>query len=205
VGGKFESIANNYSACGIARWNPATQQWASLGDGIGGSYPEVEALALGSSGDVYVGGRFSSVSRFVNALRVARWVPTTQGWFALGAGIDPGNSAWWDQTVSALAVAPDGTLYVGGDFSLAGDALSPYLARWAAPVGPTVTPRVEGSNLSLSWPAANLGWELFVQTNTLGVGGTARWQAVPGSRTSTQWSAPMDPSLGAMFFQLRSP
>jgi hypothetical protein len=54
------------------------------------------------------------------ANHVARW--TGSRWQALGTGLNT--------SVLALVLAPDGTLYAGGDFHTAGGTPSWYIGRW---------------------------------------------------------------------------
>ena len=59
---------------------------------------------------------------------------------------------------------------------------------------PTLTNSVSGGNLSLTWPAANIGWRLLMQTNNLnkGVSGnTNDWATVTGSTTTNSVSIPI--------------
>ena len=79
----------------------------------------------------------------------------------------------------------------------------------AAPAGvacsraPVCRCRVDpGSNLTLAWPASEIGWALQEQTNrgTLGLG--TNWMTVPGSTTTNQMIFPIDRTMGSAFFRL---
>jgi len=50
--GRFASAGGVEDTQGIARWNPLTQQWSPLAEGVGGSNPQVEALAFDAIGDL---------------------------------------------------------------------------------------------------------------------------------------------------------
>lgn len=79
----------------------------------------VNAIAVGDSGEVYVGGTFTEAGgQVVN--HIAKWTGTA--WEALGSGIND-----W---VNALEIAPTGELYVGGDFTEAGGQGARFIARW---------------------------------------------------------------------------
>ena len=91
--------------------------WVSLG-GLPGVNGQVNALAVDSVGNFYVGGAFI-IGGHVQATNVAEW--NGSSWSALGSGIDG--------SVSALAVS--GTnLYAGGSFDAAGGVSATNIARW---------------------------------------------------------------------------
>lgn len=58
-----------------------------------------------------------------------------------------------------------------------------------------------GGNLTLSWPADHTGWQLQVQTNTLGT----NWSNVSGSASVNQLVVPIDASNAAVFYRLVLP
>ncbi|MFN8818369.1 MAG: immunoglobulin domain-containing protein [bacterium] len=107
VGGDF-STAGGVAANNIARLNPATGVWTTLGTGTEGP---VRTMSVLPSGDILVAGNFCTAGG-VTTCEIARLNPTTGAWSAVGSGSNP--------TVSALAVLPDGNVVVGGRFSTAG-------------------------------------------------------------------------------------
>jgi N-acetylneuraminic acid mutarotase len=142
VGGFF-TRAGGVSANSVARFNPATNSWSALGtgssNGVSGSrnpilpVPSVSALAVDGQGRVYVGGDFTEAGG-VSARSVARFNPATNSWSALGTGANNGVSG--DETplsgpsVSALAVDGQGRVYVGGQFTRAGEVSANRVARF---------------------------------------------------------------------------
>ncbi|MDO7850391.1 hypothetical protein [Hymenobacter convexus] len=91
-----------------------------------------------AQGSLYIGGSFTAVGG-VTARNVARW--DGHRWHSLGTGDENGVGApyrfydghWqyeYDAGVRALAVAPNGDVYVGGDFDRAGRVSASCLARW---------------------------------------------------------------------------
>jgi hypothetical protein len=106
--------------------------WSALGGGLsnGASLAQVYALTRDSSGNLVVGGAFTSAGG-VPANNIARW--NGAGWTPLGSGM---NGA-----VLALAMH-NGMLYAGGRFSSAGGSTVGNVARWNGsawePVGPGV-------------------------------------------------------------------
>ncbi|WP_226163450.1 hypothetical protein [Hymenobacter terricola] len=122
IGGSF-SIVGGVSAAGIAKWNGTA--WSPLGTGpANGVDGTVLALAVAGNGDVYAGGTLTMAGG-VAASHVARWNGTA--WNALGAGLSGGPN---NGPVAALAVAGNGDVYAGGDFTQAGGVPVGHVARW---------------------------------------------------------------------------
>jgi hypothetical protein len=178
IGGKFTAVGG-VAARNVARWDG--RHWHSLGtggnNGVGESYRytnystgqqyqstvAVHALAVGSNGEVYVGGEFAQAGQ-VAAHGLARW--DGHRWGTVGdfrhleetiiAQREEQAERRWDESqrhytstfqkpyrsqlprsrlVLALAVATDGTLYVGGNFfyaasTYAADTTASSVARW---------------------------------------------------------------------------
>ena len=59
--------------------------------------------------------------------------------------------------------------------------------------------------VQMSWPADHTGWQLQVQTNSLGAGLGTNWVTVPGSSQTSQFLAPVDPTLPSVIYRLLSP
>ena len=116
-----------------ARWSdafgiPGVQSYNPNGSIDG--YARV--LAVASNGDVYVGGYFP-VAGGIAANHVARWDGRT--WHALGDGITATTfefaiDYFWATPVQAIAAAPSGEVYVGGQFSAVDGAPAANVARW---------------------------------------------------------------------------
>jgi hypothetical protein len=83
----------------------------------------VWALAADGTGNVYVGGTFTSAGGVV-ANNIARWNGRT--WSALSGGL--GGTAY--AKVAALAVDRAGNLYAGGYFFSAGGVAASHIAMW---------------------------------------------------------------------------
>jgi autotransporter-associated beta strand protein len=94
----------------------------------------------------------------------------------------PGQTVKWD--LSQLAV--NGTVKVAS----------------IAPAQVTITPTVSGGNLTLAWPAGQIGSTLQQQTNPLTVGISTNWVTVSGSTTTNQMTFPIVPTNGCVFFRL---
>ncbi len=119
VGGSLVTPATgNY----LAKWNGTA--WSNPGAGAGnGPNYFVYALGVAGNGDLYAGGRFGQAGG-ASATRVAKWNGTA--WGGLGTGVGNGMNDF----VSAVAVAGNGDVYVGGDFTRAGGAPATRVARW---------------------------------------------------------------------------
>lgn len=117
VGGGF-ATGNGVTLNGIGYWNGTT--FVAMGTGIAGTLWSVNALAVDERGNVFIGGRFDTVngSEITN---IAMF--NGSNWSALGAGLD--------DTAFTIAIASDGTIYVGGYFTTAGGITMPdRIARW---------------------------------------------------------------------------
>jgi len=125
MGGSFTAVGN-VAANNIARWNG--KAWSPLGAGITGSKTKfiaarVAALAVAANGDVYVGGWFTQAGGTA-ADNIAKW--NGKGWSALGAGTPNGVNNF----VQALAVAGNGNVFAGGQFTQAGGVAANRIAKW---------------------------------------------------------------------------
>ena len=152
VGGAFTQ-AGGVVASNIAKWNGTS--WSALGTGVGpgsGSAAPVAALAVAGNGDVYAGGSFTQAGG-VAANYVAKW--NGSAWSALGTGVNAGqNGSSW--TVLALAVASNGDVFAGGDFTQAGGAPASRVAKWN---GSAWSPLGTGLN----------GWAFVLATGPSGI------------------------------------
>jgi hypothetical protein len=99
--------------------------WGSLGSGRNGTNEDVIAIAVDDSGNIYVGGGFTSVSD-IPANNIAKWNTTTGTWSTLTSGGSKGVNG----NVYALTVNGS-DIYVGGNFSKLGDGTSAkHIAKW---------------------------------------------------------------------------
>lgn len=117
AGGVF-STAGGVTVNSVAKWS--NNSWSALGGGLSSSgFTEVRALAVDSTGKLYVGGSFNRAGALV-VLNIAQW--DGSAWSALGSG--------FSGAVGALAVGAGGTpLYAGGNFTLTGALVVNNVAR----------------------------------------------------------------------------
>jgi hypothetical protein len=101
--------------------------WDNMGPPgqTGATYTQVNAVAISpTTGKVYFGGDFLNFDEQANADYIVEWNPADSSWAPLQDGPLDGE-------VHDLSFAPDGTLYVVGDFTNAGgDADADGIAQW---------------------------------------------------------------------------
>lgn len=85
---------------------------------------QIAAIAEDASGNLYVGGFFTTING-VAANRIAKYNVSTGVFSALGTGISSGSS-----TVNAIVIVPDGKVYVFGSFTQAGGVSRYNIAYW---------------------------------------------------------------------------
>ncbi len=122
AGGHF-TTAGGVAAKNLAKWNG--RGWAPLGPGIsGGENDRVWALKTDSFGNLFVGGRFITEGR-VAASGIARW--NGSEWSSLGSGITYES---FNDSVAAISIDRQGSLYAGGYFSRMGGITANNFAKW---------------------------------------------------------------------------
>ncbi|HEV2390904.1 MAG TPA: Calx-beta domain-containing protein [Verrucomicrobiae bacterium] len=109
IGGNFPSY-NGVPRYNIAEVNPDGSLDSTFNPGLGAN-GTVWAVAVQTNGQVVIGGEFTAVNDFPR-LHIARL--NTDG--SVDPSFDPGTNGP-DGTVNAIALAPDGSMYIGGDFS----------------------------------------------------------------------------------------
>jgi hypothetical protein len=174
VGGSFTQ-AGGYEANYIALWNGSA--WTTLGSGTNGT---VYALAVSGTGDLYVGGSFTSPGN-----NIARW--TGSSWTTLGTSPNDGTNS----TVRAIAIIGS-SVYVGGSFTQAGAVNRNRIARWSGSGWYTVGTAGAGGVNSTVYALAASGSNLYVggaftAAESLTVNYIVRWT---GSDWMTVGSAP---------------
>jgi len=156
IAGNFRTV-NGISADGVAVFDGTN--WSALGQGFG-FYNNVWALAKDSlTGEIAVGGGFfdayqSNGSPLASA-GLAFWNGTQ--WNTRGeVNAQITNPAQYAQVVRAITYAPDGTLYVGGEFSGVDNTPAKRVARYHPATGwQAVGDGISGSDCS-GYPVVNV-------------------------------------------------
>ena len=105
--------------------------WNALGGGAAAASDTIRAV-ISLGGNLYAGGHFSTIGACSTCNNIAMW--DGSAWQPLGSGLSGSFEA--GPSVSALAVGPDGNLYVGGDFTSAGACTDcKGIARWNVTTG----------------------------------------------------------------------
>jgi hypothetical protein len=107
VGGRFTNAGGNTNADYIAKWTGST--WESLGTGTNSN---VYAIVV-NAGKIYMGGSFTSVGGLTLTDRIA--IYSNGAWQPLDVDL-PGTGV-----IYSFLPASDGSLYIGGAFSTAGE------------------------------------------------------------------------------------
>lgn len=190
AGGSFDGIGGT-SARGLAVFDPATNDWSTLGSaGItAANNPRagrITATASMPNGDLVVAGTLETIDG-VAAQKIAIWNGST--WAPLGAGFNYTRHPAATE-VHALAVLPNGDLIAGGNFDRAGGLVANGIARWDGSAWQTMGSGVEAfrfsgtvRRLAVTPNGDLIVAGLFQTAGGVASGGVARWdgtwQAMP--------------------------
>lgn len=114
-----ETVTNNFTVARI------DGQWNRLNFGMN---DDVLALAIGPRGEIYAGGLFTTVNNNAAAIdpsrtaRVAYW--DGEKWVAIATSLSAAG------TINAIAVAPNGYVYVGGSFTTINGVAANHVAYY---------------------------------------------------------------------------
>jgi len=148
-GGLYADASDSATFRLVAGRLRSTGQWSPLGPpGAGGTYTSVNTIAEDAT-YLYIGGNFLNFDGIANADRIVRYDKQTGVYSAMGTGTNG--------IVHTIVVGPDGSVYVGGFFTLAGGvANTAYIARW------------DGT----AWSALGTGMDFTVNRLIVGLDGT---------------------------------
>jgi len=117
-----DTLANTRLVYGRIKDN---EIWSNLGPpNAAGTYTSINAIIFGPDGKLYVGGNFTTFDNIAGADYLCRYDFEAATWELVG----PGGSV--NGIVDALALGPDGIIYIGGQFTNlgggTGDSFSSY-------------------------------------------------------------------------------
>jgi hypothetical protein len=119
IGGLFTTLGG-VNAPYIAKYDPATKTISALSTGLNNS---VFALAVDSTGLLYIGGAFTNAGGDANADLFCKW--DGAAFSACGTAFAGASGA-----VNALAIDASDDVYIGGNFTNIGDANGDYIVKW---------------------------------------------------------------------------
>ena len=104
----------------------STGQWDNLGmtNPVDGAGPTLVIVYNPVDGRYYLGGEWTGWDSVVDSDYIVAYNPNTDAWEPLPAANNP------NATVRAIAVAPNGDVYIGGDFTNVGDGDGDYVAYY---------------------------------------------------------------------------
>ncbi|MGD9153760.1 MAG: hypothetical protein PVG30_08965, partial [Gammaproteobacteria bacterium] len=127
AGGRFID-AGGITVNRIAKWDGSAWSALASGGATGTNY-HVYALTIDNSGNLFVGGQFTTaVGMPVN--RIAKWDDSTSTWSALVSGGQTGVGGGLNPSVNALTNDNAGDVYAGGVFATAGEITANNIAKW---------------------------------------------------------------------------
>jgi hypothetical protein len=195
------SGSNLYAASfGVAKWDGTN--WSNLG--VAMDHP-IEALAISGS-NLYAGGLFDLDANGTNLLnQIAKWDGTN--WSALGSGTSHPISGppYGGPYVFALAVSGS-DLFVGGEFSQAGDKVSCYAAKVLIEPGDWLRIQRNGRNANTLTYVGIPGSNYLIQFTTNIANNT--WLALATNTPTTYGVGTVtdtNPTNSQRFYRIRSP
>ena len=130
--GQFNQ-AGSIGTAGLAAFSFVNSSWFSLVSSTDGAITSVLELP---SGDVIVGGLFSSLGGAPGLFSVARLPFFTTTWVPIGGGLSAGSQ------VDTVAVRPNGDIVVAGSFDYSGSARASGIALWNGSVWKRMGPGI---------------------------------------------------------------
>ncbi|MBQ4819077.1 PQQ-dependent sugar dehydrogenase [Aquimarina sp. MMG016] len=128
IGGNF-AIAGGQTVNRIARWNKNTSSWSTLDNGVN----NIVNTLIHDGTNLYVGGAFDTAnidnSNRIIVNNIAKW-SEINGWEAMGTNTNVGVDIKVNSVSFATDVDGSDKIFVGGNFSRAGNTDANNTARW---------------------------------------------------------------------------
>jgi hypothetical protein len=179
--GEFD-MAGGRVALGVALWGgrdcPMGCEWTMPTPGMTLSPDAVGAMAVLPSGELYAAGRLSTAGGLPVG-DIGRWNGAT--WSALGQA--PVFTSTSMPAVNAVALRPDGDLFVGGEFTSAAGVQANRIARWNGEAWSALGSGLNGTVHALAvLPNGDViaGGE-FQEAGGVGASNIARWNGMAWS------------------------
>jgi hypothetical protein len=171
AGGEF-CFAGSVSANNIARWDGSA--WQALGADTSVNN-EVFSIVVDAQDRLYAGGKFTAAGG-KPANHIAMW--DGQQWNSMAGGVTDGGD--YPASVSAMALDPDGKLYVGGNFRKAGLVDANNIAMWDGSQWRALGSGLNGMVLALAIDSQGRVYAAgrFSIVGGTGINPIARWNGV---------------------------
>lgn len=144
IGGNFSALTGLSNSSFIVKYNPTSNIYQTVGLGLVNDV--VETISYHPSGDIYIGGSFTSAGG-IAVNRIAKYTPSTNSWTTLGTGVN--------NTVNSIKIY-NNDVYIGGYFTTANGTTANRIVKY--------TPSTD------TWSAIGVGVNSFV--NTLNISST---------------------------------
>ena len=139
--GIINSLGGVANTVNIGYFDPSDTNWHAMGTGALGG--EVFTLAKMPDGKIVAAGAFTSMGGVANTNRIALWDPVALSWSSVSSGFT-------GTLIRRLSVAPNGSLYVAGQFSnIGGTAMANVGFRTAAGVWTAMSTGLGTANVNI--------------------------------------------------------
>lgn len=162
VGGAYTAMGGVANTSRIARWDGSA--WNAMGTGAANQ--NVSDLAVAPDGSIYAVGTFTAMGGVANTKMIARW--NGSAWVAVGTGGDAGTTQ-----LLAVAVAPNGDVYVAGTFTSIGGVAAAGIAKWNGSAWSALSTGLTGGSATGVEIVFDAGGNLYVGGAFTTAGGVA--------------------------------
>ncbi len=165
-------LAGAFTLCGgstswhIGSWDGTAYDTTSFTGGLRGTNNTGNALAINSSGILYIGGFNITSMGGVSTANIGSYNTNTNKWSALGSGLNG--------TCNVLALDTNNNLYAGGSFVTAGGVTCNRIAEWNGATWSALTTGVVQSGGNGVFALKTIGYnKVYVGGNFSSAGGVA--------------------------------